>query len=301
MTGEIIAKALGGRKAGGSWMARCPVHDDRQPSLSIRDGDDGKVVVHCHAGCDQDRVIAALKGLGIWSAGGRDGRIIGSQSRATNKLNRGHAKRTEAALGIWEAAAPAGGTLVETYLRARGIGIPMPATLRFHPAIKHPSGQRWPAMIALVMRGADGAALAIHRTFLARGGYGKAMIEPAKMMLGPCRGGAVRLGPIGDRLMIAEGIETALSVMQATGRAACAALSTSGLRTLELPAEVRDVVVLADGDEPGETAARDAAHRWLAEGRCVRIALPPFGFDFNDVLTGRAKAMIDEVQHVAAR
>lgn len=35
MTAEAIAKALGGRKAGGSWTARCPAHDDRTPSLSI--------------------------------------------------------------------------------------------------------------------------------------------------------------------------------------------------------------------------------------------------------------------------
>jgi hypothetical protein len=41
MKAEPIAEALGGRKAGGGWMARCPAHDDRQPSLSIRDTDDG--------------------------------------------------------------------------------------------------------------------------------------------------------------------------------------------------------------------------------------------------------------------
>jgi putative DNA primase/helicase len=301
MTGEIIAKALGGRKAGGSWMARCPVHDDCEPSLSIRDGDDGKALVRCHAGCEQHQVIAALRARGIWGDAGRHRRtIMRDRSGATTAPDRGLADRTEAALGIWEAAAPADGTLVETYLRARGIVIQMPAMLRFLAAIKHPSGQCWPAMVALVTRGADGAALAIHRTFLARDGHAKAPVEPAKMMLGPCRGGAVRLGPVGDRLMVAEGIETALSVMQATGQVAWAALSTSGLRTLELPADIRDVVVLADGDEPGEAAARDAADRWLAEGRCVRIALPPIGFDFNDVLTGRANAKIEE-QHVAAR
>ena len=61
-TAETIAKALGGRKAGGGWTARCPAHDDRTPSLSIRDADDGKVLVRCHAGCDQERVIAALRG-----------------------------------------------------------------------------------------------------------------------------------------------------------------------------------------------------------------------------------------------
>jgi putative DNA primase/helicase len=44
MNAETIAKALGGHKAGGGWMARCPTHDDRKPSLSIRDADDGKVL-----------------------------------------------------------------------------------------------------------------------------------------------------------------------------------------------------------------------------------------------------------------
>jgi hypothetical protein len=95
------------------------------------------------------------------------------------------------------------------------------------------------------------------RAFVCRDYACKAPVDPAKMMLGPCRGGAVRLGPIGDRLMVAEGIETALSAMQATGQAAWAALSTSGLRTLELPVEARDVVVLADGDEPGAKCADD--------------------------------------------
>ena len=37
MTAETMAKALGGRKVGQGWTARCPAHDDREPSLSIRD------------------------------------------------------------------------------------------------------------------------------------------------------------------------------------------------------------------------------------------------------------------------
>ena len=56
MRAETIAKALGGRKVGGGWMARCPAHEDRNPSLSIHDANDGKVLVRCHAGCDQARV-----------------------------------------------------------------------------------------------------------------------------------------------------------------------------------------------------------------------------------------------------
>jgi hypothetical protein len=57
MTAEIIAKALGGRKTGGGWTARCPAHDDREPSLSIRSADGDAVLVRCHAGCEQAAVI----------------------------------------------------------------------------------------------------------------------------------------------------------------------------------------------------------------------------------------------------
>jgi putative DNA primase/helicase len=139
-------------------------------------------------------------------------------------------------------------------------------------------------MVALVTHGATGSPIAVHRTFLASIGEGKASVDPAKMMLGPCRGGVVRLGEPGAVLMVGEGIETCLAVMQATGNAAWAALSTSGLRSLDLPRELGDVIVLADGDEPGEAAAQDCARRWKREGRRARIARPPQGMDFNDLL-----------------
>jgi putative DNA primase/helicase len=98
----------------------------------------------------------------------------------------------------------------------------------------------------------------------------------------------VRLGVPGDLLMVGEGIETCLAAMQATGHPAWAALSTSGLRALDLPNTVREVIVLADGDDPGEAAARDCALRWKREGRSVRIARPPRGTDFNDLLVGHS-------------
>jgi putative DNA primase/helicase len=60
-----IAHHLHGRKSGPSYMARCPAHDDRNPSLSLRD-EDGKVLVHCHAGCQQEQVIEALKEQCLW-------------------------------------------------------------------------------------------------------------------------------------------------------------------------------------------------------------------------------------------
>ncbi len=274
-------------------MARCPAHDDSTPSLSIREARDGKLLVHCHAGCEQTAVIAALQERGLWAPGSvncehrYDARSDRTSNRDDDKL------RTANALQLWCAGRPTDETLIQVYLRSRGIRIALPGTIKFHSGLKHRVGSIWPAMIALVTQGRDNRPMGVHRTYLARDGRGKAPIEPNKMMLGPCRGGAVRLAPAGDPLMIGEGIETCLAAMQATGHGAWAALSTSGLRTLDLPPAVQDVIVLADGDAPGEAAALAAAARWRHEGRRVRIARPPQGADFNDLLLDRA-ALIGE-------
>ncbi len=46
--------------APGRYIARCPAHDDRSPSLSIKDGDDGRVLIHCFAGCETENVLASI-------------------------------------------------------------------------------------------------------------------------------------------------------------------------------------------------------------------------------------------------
>jgi putative DNA primase/helicase len=297
MDAETIAHALGGRKAGSGWTARCPAHDDRKPSLSLRDSDSGMVLVRCHAGCEQEQVIAALRMRGLWTERG----VRSYSRRAASPVvdrqpEQDNARRSKDALATWQSTIPARSTAVETYLLSRGLYLAPSPALRFHPGLKHPSGGRWPAMVALATRGSDGTPLAIHRTFLARDADGKAPVDPQKMMLGPCRGGAVRLADPTDVLMVGEGIETCLAAMQATSHPAWAALSTSGMRSLELPKEVRDVIVLADGDDGGEAAARDCAYRWKREGRRVRIARPPQGLDFNDMLMDRAPRIEEGVQ-----
>ncbi len=59
---------------------------------------------------------------------------------------------------------------------------------------------------------------------------------------------------------------------------------------------MRDVIVLADGEEAGEAAAQDGALRWKHQGRRVRIARPPQGMDFNDMLSGRARRIEEGAQ-----
>ena len=61
---RVLGLLEGVVRRGDGYMALCPAHDDRTPSLSIREGDDGRVLLHCFGGCEPERVVAAL-GLGL--------------------------------------------------------------------------------------------------------------------------------------------------------------------------------------------------------------------------------------------
>ena len=66
-----LVDALKAKRVGSTWMACCPTHEDRNPSLSIREAD-GKILVHCHAGCEQRDVIDELTLRGLWKSEKRD-------------------------------------------------------------------------------------------------------------------------------------------------------------------------------------------------------------------------------------
>ena len=180
MTAADIAAALDGRHIGDSWIARCPAHDDRNPSLSIRDGAEGKVLVRCHAGCDQTRVIVVLRMRGLWPSSDSSSPL--AQPAVSGDQAHCDTTRTEWARRIWRQAVPAANTLVETYLRARGVTMPVPPTLRFSAGLRHSSGGIWPAMVALVTCARK--AVGIHRTFMGRDGSNKAPIKPQKRCSG---------------------------------------------------------------------------------------------------------------------
>lgn len=59
---DVVLQRLAKVKANGNgkWKACCPAHDDKDPSLSIREADDSKVLLHCWAGCDTDSIVAAI-------------------------------------------------------------------------------------------------------------------------------------------------------------------------------------------------------------------------------------------------
>jgi putative DNA primase/helicase len=294
---EAIANALDGRPSGEGWVACCPAHDDTTPSLSINETSAGKVLVKCFARCPQATVIAALQKLGLWATPRGRTQPMGPDGVADRRAQReaSEAQHRSWAIAIANRIRPAPNTLVPVYLDSRG-GLPLPDTrdVGFIASLRHRDQARgeitsWPAMVCR-MRTVEGLVMGVHRTWLTPDGLGKAPVDKPRMTLGPCAGCAIQLFEGADTLGISEGIENALAYHVLTGIPVWAAGSTSGLRTIELPTEVRIVVIIADADPAGEKAARVAAMRLTCESRKVRIARPPDGLDFNDLLRRRRAA-----------
>lgn len=248
----------------------------------------GRTLVRCHVGCSQETVLGALRQAGLWGspAAFTHPALRRALGRAVEN-DRAHA-RAALAERIWRASIALPGTLGEAYLHARGLHGTAPDQLRFALLLRHhPTGTEWPAMVAAV-RDVSGNMVGVHRTYLRPDGAGKAPVTPAKMTLGSTGGAGVQLAPAAADMLVGEGIESTLSAMLAAGLPAWAGLSAGGMKALQLPPLPlgRSVIIAADADPVGIAAARDAAARWHAEGRAVRIALPPAGQDFNDLAMG---------------
>jgi hypothetical protein len=304
---EAIAAALGGARSGKWWRCMCPVHNSRSASLALRDGPRG-LILHCHAGCPRDDVIAELRRLVDDAAGASAVRAHPAElerQRAADERDR--RRRIAEALDFWEhETADPRHTAVEHYWHSRGLGgLPIPKTIRAAASwLRHrESGGSRPAMVALVEHVEHGP-VAIHRTWLTVDGSSKASFDPPRKELGPVGGGAVRLARAGELLLVAEGIETTAAAIAATGLPGWAALSDGGIKRLILPPLplAALVIIAADNDAngAGERAARIAAQRWLREGRRVRVALPPeTGTDFNDLLLNQTPASMGVTRNVA--
>ncbi|MCK8485535.1 toprim domain-containing protein, partial [Aliiroseovarius sp. S2029] len=265
----------------------------RSPSLSLGVGVDGRILVHCHAGCSYGAVMDALKARGLVDHTTRASLASRVEIAANRKAKHAEKeKRARQARALWDSAQPIHDTLGARYLRNRGITCALPPTLRYVENCWHKSAQRLPAIVARV----DGVErFAVHRTYLGHDGTTKAEIDSPKAMLGSVRGGAVRLTPAShtSNLVIAEGIETALSLpsgLMNRPAEVWAALSVGGLANVTLPACAGDLIIAPDGDAPGRNAAQTLARRAHALGWHVMMLPAPDGFDWNDVLLGKAVA-----------
>jgi hypothetical protein len=287
-----LTVALGGKWHGRYGTAPCPVCQPEgrkgQNALTLADGSSGRLVLDCKKSACAFLDILAMAGLRSGEYTPPDPATI-AQRKAQQRADA--EKRAIQAKRLWEEAQPITGTIAETYLRRRGINCELPETLRFHPECWHgPTARRLPAMVAAV-QGAGSPA--VHRTWLCADGLGKAEIDPPKAMLGAVTGGAVRLADGLGPLVVAEGIETALSLaggLLRTPATVWAALSTSGIRGLHLPPAASRLTIAPDGDVPGREAANALAARAHALGWQVSLLPAPDGRDWNDILTKKGEA-----------
>ena len=195
----------------------------------------------------------------------------------------------EAARRLVSMSQPISGTLVETYLRTRGItALHGTGNLRFHPRCyyrpdDHGPTETWPAMIAAVTDLRD-AITGAHRTWLAPDGSDKAPIDTQRKAMGDLLGHAVRFGTLSDVMAAGEGIETILSARQALPHMAmAAALSAAHLAAILFPDELRRLYVVRDNDPAGGSARDSLVERANAAG-IETIVLSPVLEDFNEDL-----------------
>jgi putative DNA primase/helicase len=284
-TAASIARALDGVRSGNAWRCTCPVHGGH--SLCITEGHTGKLLLKCWGSdCSFTDIMNALREMKLI-----DGLPIGCapiEADETAEL----ARRIRHAQALYRRSEAAAGTIVETYLRSRGILLLSPV-LRFIRWCPHRNSQAYPAIVAPVVN-VDCALIGMSATFLRSDGSSKIDLpaREQRQFYGAIKGGAVRLGPLGEPLLVGEGIESVLSAMQLYDHPnGWAALSATGLTTLELPPEIRNIAIAADNDDAGIDAVLVAHRHWSDEGRTVRILTPPDGNnDFNDTLkkTNRA-------------
>jgi hypothetical protein len=276
-----IAKELKGRATGNRAMVCCPAHNDRSPSLSVAQIAPNMLLVHCHAGCPQEAVVSAMKHLGLWPdvdprAKGRP--VIRPEQQLTGE----EIQKQIAAREIWNSAGPIEGTLGEQYLRSRRIMMKPPSSLRFAHLVHGPTQKKLPALVAAITDLHEDV-IAVQRIFLRGDGTGKADVSPQKMCHGVMLGGAAKLACAdGMWLGVAEGVETGLSAQEMYTIPVWAACGAR-MHNVEVPSNIRGVVVFADNGAQGAKIAERAAEQFVQLNLEVVIRTPPEGFgDFND-------------------
>jgi hypothetical protein len=297
-----IARIMGGDVCGRDAVSvPAPGHSREDRSLSIKLDDrapDG-FIVYSFAGDDpitcRDYVRFEL-GLASWQPGNDIRRMAPPPRPPRSSVDDGNEhRRIERAMAIWHQAVPPAGTIVEAYLRSRGLILPAIVVrgdhLRFHPVC--PFGtQRLPAMVSLMTDPVTGEPRAVHRTALKPDGSGKSdhpdLDGNAKRMLGAAKGTIIRLCADDEVTMglgLSEGVENGLAVICAGFMPVWAAGSAGNIASFPILAGVESLTIFADPGDAGELAARACGACWSEAGREV-VARFPDNVDWNDTQRG---------------
>lgn len=313
LAGEI-ARSLGRgkeEKNGAGWLTFCCAHDNHNtPSLSVTDDNKGGVDVYCHSGCDFKEIKDKLRGMGLlpeWVPDKKKGQknlekhtsISKSEETATPNPE---PPAEEKESYIWKHATKEGLEHAKKYFAGRAITIdPLPVCLKWNAYSDKKTGEQQNIIVAAASKPIDDKVFAVQRLFIDLETHKK---TGAKMH-GICEGRGVWFDRKGDKaeIVVGEGIETVLSVMQATGKNGVAALSAAGVKGLTIPDETNVLYLAVDSDPvrekesasmPGQKAAYILAEKFVGsrEGRQAFFISPddscfttnPAKMDFNDLL-----------------
>ena len=289
-----LVKRLGGIWTPGGGMCRCPAHNDRTPSLSVRVGEKA-LLFKCFAGCETVDVMRAIRGLDLSIPAGGE-RLAGSPS---SPLSPAWLRRR--AQDLWDEAFPITGTPAQAYLQRRAIAL-APSALRYQPRTPLGRGKLAvfrPAMLAAIHE--DDRFVALQRTFLDGHEPRRArdLANPRRSLAQPGRG-AVLLAPATEVLGLAEGVESALSAMLLLGIPVWATLGSERFPHVAVPETVTRLILLPDNDRAGRICAAKASEVHALPGRTIETIWPPAGFnDWNDLLRSRRKGVGKKTRQAA--
>jgi putative DNA primase/helicase len=234
----ILSKLPPAKRSGKGWTARCPAHDDRRASLSISTGDDGRALIHCHAGCTPE-VVASVLGLALADLMPADGRRTGG---SVGPRPPSRARKNARGKDDQEVYATVHDAVVELEHKYG----PHSATWTYHDAADEPVGMivRW-----------DTAG-------------GKDIRPVSKTINGWIIGGMPEPRPLyhlpellerpRERVYVCEGEKaanaaTTIGLLATTSPHGCESAGKADWR----PLAGREVVILPDNDDAGQGYARD--------------------------------------------
>jgi hypothetical protein len=161
-----IARQLGGQRQGNNWRCPCPLECGY--SLSLRDGEDGRLLAFCFGGCEFDEIMSALVEYGLLDDDDGDdlhvSRCVPGVSPSIQLKRIAHAREIYAS-GVEDER-------IAVYLRSRWIKLTS-SVLRFQEQTPHRLGARLPAMLAPIVN-VMGEQTGVHITYLRGDGGGKA-------------------------------------------------------------------------------------------------------------------------------
>lgn len=294
----VVGQATPLKRAGSELKGCCPFHHEKSPSFFVNDA---QGFAHCF-GCgwngDVIRFVMDKMGCGFREAYQRLANadlptwtpLERSKAVAQDNLERlgkeVDARKFFASGGLVE------GTPAETYLRARGITIAAPNCLRFGmiPSWRNKETGEWgrnrPALMCGAVDG-TGSIVGIQRIFFPNddASLGKA---DCKLSLGTIKGSALRLEPAGETIVMCEGPEDGLSVMQeGPGFPVWVPFGTSMMPAVQFPPTVKNIIIAGQNNTPGRVAANKAAVALIDRGLSVSLVWPNNQFDdWNDQLRG---------------